>query len=163
MEIKKIFLTGTSIVVLFILGLFISCDVDICIGFEGEPYVFFAHDSAYFEVVYSNNNVSNRISSGKDFIARAPFDMNANQMKYDFYTPDYRGSLIIDYELEPQQCSETDEILIVFKNASINESSSFRNIYYAEYNGYSRIDSIPNLAQVLTSYSGYGQELLVKY
>lgn len=89
--------------------------------------------------------------------------MNGSQMKYDFYAPEYKGSLILDYTLTNQQWDDYENLYVVFKELRVNQNSTFLSIYDGNFSPLTRIDSIPNLANVMTELWGTGPVLMLNF
>jgi hypothetical protein len=160
MEISKI-VRIRALIVLGVLSILIyGCDDEICPGFEAEPAFAVSSDSIELKIYASNLEEGDTISIEPQVFKFVPFDMNATQMEYKVYAPDYKGSLILDYSLKSQECDYYGTFLLVFDQLSVNETSTFLHFYTKDYygNGYrgTRIDSVSNLADHFTPY-GYGQ------
>jgi hypothetical protein len=159
MEMRRFFILSIAIGTALGCFLLYGCDDEPCAGFEAEPYFLLHADSLNFKVYCTNNETGDTVHTNERDFALLPFDMNATQMKYDIYAPDFKGSLILDYILRGVECDYRSKMLLGFDHLSVNESSTFRDfytlgIYQSKYSGI-RIDSIENLADFFTPYS-YG-------
>lgn len=153
---KKAALTTSLMVMAIAATLLNGCDDEYCPGFEAEPYFSIYTDSVGVKIYSSNDEVGDTIDLLAGAYTRLPFDMNASQMTYEVYAPEYRGSLILDYNLNSQECKYDKTFLLVFDQLRVNESSTFTELYATEY--YSnreqgtRIDSVENLSGYFTPY-----------
>ena len=163
MEMNKIIVIA-AITIISVTALLTGCDDEICVGFEQEPRFLMYSDSLAVKVFATNLNDGDTIYIAPYTAESIPIDMNSNQMTYEIYAPDYKGSLILDYTLSAAECHYEDEFLLVFDELSVNTESSFINLYesygYNRYRG-QRMDSIDYLADYFTPY-GYNEPCILK-
>ncbi len=144
-----------------------NCKEDYCFGFETEPFLYM-NSASPFKVYFQNSKMlgDTLYSEGRKNELKIPFDMLDNRMTFEFFAPDSKGLLMVNYAIETFICDVSNfkqRHYIRFRSAAIDTNSSFRNIFDEDEHNLVRIDSMADLNERLNINAVYYRPFFVKF
>lgn len=77
--------------------------------------------------------MANFNSDTTEFVVEVPLDMHASTLTLDLNMPNFKGSMIFNYEIEAKECGDDFHQLLFVENLRLDTNSTYDEVYLENY------------------------------